>query len=222
MEDADLVLPVSTHLGNEIRESGIQLKNSAVLGNPVDTDFFSLRDKPLEVQKRILFVGRLDPFKGGLRTLKAFHKVKDDFPDYHLTLAGDGVEGDHIENYIRENQLQPRVEFLRKRLSRDEMRTLFHESSFLVFPSEFESFGLVAAEAMATGLPAVITDRTGPRDYSNEKNCIQVDPLQIERGIIEMISRLPEFRPTEVRSSIEDRYGIKAIGLCMKNEFQSL
>lgn len=209
MEKADLVMPVSTHLEKEILESGITPKRMAALGNPVDTDFFTLREKPLTATKRILFVGRLDPFKGGLRTLKAFQSIHVDFPEYSLTIAGDGVEGDAIESFIKENQLDHRVEFLRKQLTREEMRTLFHESTFLVFPSEFESFGLVAAEAMATGLPVVITDRTGPLDYSNSSNSIQIEPRQIEDGCKQMMSVINHLTPRVVGNTVRNSFGLQ-------------
>lgn len=204
MEKADLVMPVSHHLEKEILESGIKPKRMSVLGNPVDTDFFTLREKPLTATKRILFVGRLDPFKGGFRTLKAFDQIKNDYPEYRLTIAGDGVEGDAIESFIKENQLDHRVEFLRKQLTREEMRTLFHESTFLVFPSEFESFGLVAAEAMATGLPVVITDRTGPVDFSLKENSIQIHPHEIETGLSRCINNLTAFHPEEIREILAE------------------
>ncbi|MFN2429797.1 MAG: glycosyltransferase family 4 protein [Cryomorphaceae bacterium] len=207
MEKADLVMPVSSHLETEIRESGIQPKKTAVLGNPVDTDFFTLRTKPLSSAKRILFLGRLDPFKGGLRTLKAFGAVADQHPDYRLTIAGTGLEADEIETFIASNQLESRVEFLRKQLTREEMRSLFHDSSFLVFPSEFESFGLVAAEAMATGLPVVITDRTGPVDFSFDSNCIPVDPLNLEDGLRKMIKNLHQYDPVQIRAGIVNKFG---------------
>lgn len=219
MESADLIMPVSTHLEKEIRESGITPKRTAVLGNPVDTDFFTLRTTPLNAQKRILFVGRLDPFKGGLRTLKAFHQIKDDFPDYRLTIAGDGVEADEIEAYIRENQLDSRVEFLRKQLSREEMKTLFHDSSFLVFPSEFESFGLVAAEALATGLPVVITNRTGPIDYSTSENSIQIDPYNIQSGLTKMLNTFTGFNPDEIRHQLKEKYGLAKWSEKIQNTF---
>jgi glycosyltransferase involved in cell wall biosynthesis len=222
MEKADLVMPVSTHLEKEIRESGITPKMTTVLGNPVDTEFFSLRKIPLTATKRILFVGRLDPFKGGLRTLKAFDQIKDAHPDCRLTIAGDGVEADDIANFIRENQLDSRVEFLRKQLSREEMRTLFHESSFLVFPSEFESFGLVAAEAMSTGMPVLITNKTGPTDYSSEINSIQIDPRDIEPGLRKAIENLHVFSPSDIRNSIEIKFGAKKWAQRFQNTIQSL
>ncbi|MFT6848781.1 MAG: glycosyltransferase involved in cell wall biosynthesis [Cryomorphaceae bacterium] len=222
MEKADLLMPVSRHLEKEILESGIQPKRTAVFGNPVDTDFFTLRDKPLIAPKRILFVGRLDPFKGGLRALKAFNQIKNDYPNYRLTIAGDGLEGDVIEAFIEENQLDDRVEFLRKQLTRDDMLTLFHESTFLVFPSEFESFGLVAAEAMATGLPALITNKTGPLDYSASINSVQIEPEQIEKGLREMIDRIEDFYPEEVRSSIKENFGTSTFANKLKEAYHLL
>ncbi len=219
MEKADLVMPVSTHLEKEILESGIKPKRTVVLGNPVDTDFFALRKNPLTATKRILFLGRLDPFKGGLRTLKAFDQIKYDFPDYRLTIAGDGIEAKEINDFVEENQLHDRVEFLQKQLSREEMRDLFHESTFLVFPSEFESFGLVAAEAMATGLSVVITNRTGPADYSASVNSVQIEPSQIEKGLREMIDKIEGFNLEEVRSSIKEKFGISAFATKLKEAY---
>lgn len=222
MEKADLVMPVSHHLEQEILESGISPRRIAVLGNPVDTDFFTLRENPLTHAKRILFVGRLDPFKGGLRTLEAFNQIKNEHLEYRLTVAGDGVEGDAIEAFIEENQLDDRVEFLRKQLSREEMRTLFHESTFLVFPSEFESFGLVAAEAMATGLPVVISNKTGPLDYSSLVNSVQIELDQIEEGLREIIARSEDFNPLRVRLSIVENFGLAALSKKLKEAYPKL
>ena len=88
------------------------------------------------------------------------------------------------------------------------MLQLFHDSSFLVFPSEFESFGLVAAEAMSTGLPVVITNKTGPVDFSNSKNSIPIDPHDIEIGLKKMIEKLDLLNPTIIRESLDSAYGL--------------
>jgi glycosyltransferase involved in cell wall biosynthesis len=153
----------------------------------------------------------LDPFKGGLRTLKAFNEIMDEYPDFRLTLAGDGKEAPEIHDFIEKRDLSSRVEFIQKQLSRSEMRTLFHESSFLVFPSEFESFGLVAAEAMATGLPVLIADRTGPRDYSTSINSVTCDPLDLVNPMRTILSRRNTFSPSGIRESILIPFGTTAI-----------
>ena len=81
-----------------------------------------------------------------------------------------------------------------------------HESSFLVFPSEFESFGLVAAKAMAKGLPVVIMNLTGPSDYFTPKNSVPVDPHEIKPGLMDMIVSLNHFQPHEIRDGIMEGF----------------
>lgn len=221
MEQADLVMPVSHHLKNEILESGIRPSQIEVIGNPVDTEFFALRKKPLD-RKRILFLGRLDPFKGGLRTLKAFVNISGEFYDYRLTIAGHGVEAEAIEKFISQNELESKVDFINKQLTREEMRELFYEHSFLVFPSEFESFGLVAAEAMSTGLPVLITNQTGPRDFSNSDNSVQIDPKDIENGLKTILRQEKHFTPSKISQTILDTFGMKAFSKKLNQSYNSV
>ena len=212
LEHAAAILPVSNHLKQEMIDSGVKAKRWKVFGNPVDTAFFSLRKTSLASSRNILFLGRLDDFKGGLRTLKAFHNVADKISDFRLTIAGTGEESESISNYISENDLTDRVEFINQSFSREEMKALFHQASFLVFPSLFESFGLVAAEAMATGLPVIITDRTGPRDFTNSQVGIAINPESIEEigdAMIKMIGELEDFLSVDTRGFVEDEFGLE-------------
>ena len=90
---------------------------------------------------------------------------------------------------------------------------LFHWSSFLVLLSLFESFGLVAAEAMATGLPVVITNRTGPRDFTSAETAIAVNPESVEYigdGILQMIENLDDFDAAEIRRFVINGLGFEA------------
>jgi glycosyltransferase involved in cell wall biosynthesis len=224
METADAVLPVSHHLQKEILESGISPRKFKVLGNPVDTELFSLRPLSLASSKTILFIGRLDEFKGALRTLKAFHRVADRLPGYHLKIVGSGEEEKAIRAYIDQHKLQGRVQCENKGLNREEMRDEFHRAAFLVFPSLFESFGLVGAEAMATGLPVVISNRTGPVDYSTELNSITVNPDSTEdigRGITRMVDELNGFDPEKIRGCIQKMFGYRAYGEGLERCYKS-
>ena len=211
LERADAVLPVSQHLKKEILDSGIGMREVHVLGNPVDDFTFTLREGKLQSQKRILFVGRLDEFKGAMRVLKAFHSVSDSHSDWNLQIIGSGPEEIEIKKYISTHNLSSRVEFENSDYDRSQLNKLFHQASFLVFPSRFESFGLVAAEAMATGLPVLCTNKTGPLDYCTEPNSMLVAPDSLEdlsEGMIAMIENLDSFKPEEVRASITTRFGM--------------
>ncbi len=225
LENAAAVLPVSHHLAQEIDDSGIKPKRVIVAGNPVDTKLFSLRPKPLADSHTIVFIGRLDPFKGGLRTLHAFDRVRDRLNGYRLTIIGEGPEAGAIRAFIAEHNLEDRVDFQEQSLTRVEMRDVFHCASFLVFPSRFESFGLVAAEALATGLPVVITNRTGPRDFSTDDSTISVDPDSVDdiaRGMVEMAGRLGEFDSVKIRLTIEEGFGLNRYAEQMKTVYDQI
>jgi glycosyltransferase involved in cell wall biosynthesis len=65
----------------------------------------------------------------------------------------------------------------------------------------------VAAEAASTGLPVVLTDRTGPLDYGKRENSVRTSPFEIEPAMREMIEKLEFFDTVEVRNSITQLYG---------------
>lgn len=88
--------------------------------------------------------------------LKVFQKVNEVKPSL-LLLVGDGPERYHLEEMCRELNLCDRVKFLGK--VRDTQHVLEIADVF-VLPSETESFGLAALEAMAVGVP-VISSNTG-------------------------------------------------------------
>lgn len=202
LENADCVLPVSHHLAEEIANSGIAPRSMEVLPNPVDTDFFSLRKNPLDQEKLILFIGRLDAFKGALRTLQAFHGALHSLSDYSLLIAGEGEEAGPVADYIAQHGLEQRVRLEQGFFSRAQMRVFFHRASFLVYPSRFESFGLVGAEAMATGLPVIITNTTGPRDYFIPAAGIAVPPdavNEIGQAMQHLAGTLTRYNPAAIR-----------------------
>lgn len=102
-----------------------------------------------------LFVGRLAAEKGVTTLLEAWRKV----PSIDLKIRGEGP----LIDRVREQAADPRFQIeLIPRLDRQQLDALFHGARFLVWPSEgyYETFGMVAAEAFACGLP-VIASRIG-------------------------------------------------------------
>ncbi|WP_010173144.1 N-acetyl-alpha-D-glucosaminyl L-malate synthase BshA [Bacillus coahuilensis] len=75
-----------------------------------------------------------------------------------LLLVGDGPEYSSICKLVTELDLRNRVQFLGKQ---DNLAELYSLSDLLVLPSEKESFGLVALEAMACGIPCIGTNVGG-------------------------------------------------------------
>lgn len=103
-----------------------------------------------------LYIGRLDPEKGVLTLLQAWQQLKN----IPLKIRGDGRLLKETQDFIKKNHLES-VEIV-GRLSNEELITLIKGAMFLVWPSEgyYETFGLVAIEAFACGVP-VIASRLG-------------------------------------------------------------
>jgi glycosyltransferase involved in cell wall biosynthesis len=112
------------------------------------------RQKTSRLRDYALFVGRLSPEKG-VRTLLDAWKHSPSIP---LKIRGDG----QLLPLVKERAgADSRIEWI-PRLGEDALTRLFQQARFLVWPSEglYETFGLVAVEAFACGVP-VIASKTG-------------------------------------------------------------
>lgn len=124
-----------------------------VIPNPVDL--------PANMPARVpgppvlIAVGRLVPQKGFDLLLSAFSKIAEDFPDWTLTIRGEGDERNRIEELRDELGLRERV---RLPGITEKPGQWVDEGEIFVLSSRYESFGNVITEAMVAGLPIVSFD----------------------------------------------------------------
>lgn len=223
MENSAAVLPVSHDLERQIIESGIRPQNVRVLHNPVDTDLFTIRPE-IEKEKEILFVGRLEAYKGGLRIVKAFASIRAQIPGWKLKFIGDGPERKVIEEYIHAHQLEDDVQLMGQKIKR-EIAAALNRSSVFIFPSEHETFGLVVAEAMASGVPVVTANSSAFPEYVNTDHGKLVDPQSVEaisEGLLSLINGLGHYDPQILRNQIMERYSFRAFGTRLINLYKEL
>lgn len=121
----------------------------------------------------ILFVGRIEPLKGVetlIRAISEMHRngVLVKYPHYLAIIGGDpdaslekmNQEMLRLQNLCSELSIGDLVLFLGKR-SQDMLPYYYSAASILVVPSHYESFGMVALEAMACGTPVVASQVGG-------------------------------------------------------------
>lgn len=111
---------------------------------------------------KLLFLGRLHPVKDIPSVLKAVHILVHDGLDVELNIAGIGdsrYESD-LKKMIINMGIENRTHW---HGHVDEVRrnSMFSEASLFLLPSHHENFGLAAAEAMASGLPVILSDQVG-------------------------------------------------------------
>ena len=107
---------------------------------------------------QLLFLSRLDRKKGLDVLLPAFARVHSELPTSRLVIAGSGDSSyeKEIRALTKQHSLESCVEFVGF-VDGSQRLELLRSSSLFVLPSRDENFGLAVVEAMAVGLPVVVT-----------------------------------------------------------------
>ncbi len=157
-----------TTVSNSLKEDTLRLfnikKNIEVIYNFIDfekqvswTAEDCMRDTLADPDEKILaHVSNLRPVKRVLDVIRIFHQVQKKIPS-KLLVVGDGPDREKADLLANELGLKDKILFLGKS---DEIRKILCLTDLFLLPSETESFGLAALEAMAAHTP-VISSNTG-------------------------------------------------------------
>ena len=169
----DTVICANTDLANRLIDGGL----TKVVTNPmgVEAGIFSpaLRDERLRANllercglgpdaTLLLGVGRHAPEKRWPMVIDAVMAASYDRP-VGFVLVGDGRERKKIMRHAKGN---PHIHFLSPITNRVELAQLLASGDALIHGCEGETFGMVAAEARAAGLPLIAPDRGGVADHA--------------------------------------------------------
>lgn len=130
----------------------------------LDSELFS-PDPSIDRENIFLSIGRIQPQKGQLETLKFLNSFKEIETDFKCYFVG-GPSGSSGEEYllelkegVKDYSLDSYVEFLGN-LPQVDITSLLNRAKLLIHTSQYETFGLVAIEANSMGVP-VLTTNTG-------------------------------------------------------------
>jgi glycosyltransferase involved in cell wall biosynthesis len=167
-------------------------------------------------KRLILFLGRMHVKKGCDLLLRAFHLVLAGKPsaDLHLVMAGphDSAYGEEMQRLTRELSLEDRVTWTGM-LSGDLKWGAFYAAETFVLPSHQENFGVSVVEALACGLPVLISNKVNIwREVSEDgAGLVEDDDLP---GTVRLLERWLAFDGAE-----RERLGVRAKG-CFEERFQ--
>jgi D-inositol-3-phosphate glycosyltransferase len=171
-KEADVIVSASEHEKRALIDIyGAPAERIAVVPCGVDLARFHPIDKDaarrslgLNGERMVLFVGRMEPLKGIEVLLSAAARL-DDNPAFRvLVVGGDnhrnaGDELTHLKSLSADLGIADRVSFTGP-VGHDVLPLYYSAADVCVVPSYYESFGLVALEAMACGTP-VVASRVG-------------------------------------------------------------
>jgi N-acetyl-alpha-D-glucosaminyl L-malate synthase BshA len=162
IDESDGVTAISSHLRERTRENLGITREIEVIRNFVNCDFY-VRNPELVAQQRprfarpgeslLVHLSNFRPVKRVLDVIETFARVSRVLPA-RLLMIGDGPERSAAEFLAMRLGVGDRVDFVGKQENVNELLPL---SDLMLMPSEMESFGLAALEAMACRVPAVAT-----------------------------------------------------------------
>ncbi|MBI2874325.1 MAG: N-acetyl-alpha-D-glucosaminyl L-malate synthase BshA [Firmicutes bacterium] len=163
MEKSGALTAVSQSLREQTLETFGLEREIHVIPNFIDPEEFQrreqpgLRDRLAPPEARILvYVSNFRPVKRAVDAVKIFHQISREIPA-KLLMIGDGVERAAAAKTASRLGLKDQVLFLGQQ---DNVVPLLSAADLILVPSELESFGLAALEAMACQVP-VIASRVG-------------------------------------------------------------
>lgn len=114
----------------------------------------------------VLCVANFRREKGHEVLLRALARVIVEFPSVRLRLVGDGPRASNLNKLAKNLGLTAHVEWAG---AVENVWLHYAEASLFVMPSRTEQLGIAVLEAMAAGLPVIVSDVGGMRDLVNEK-----------------------------------------------------
>ncbi len=156
-----------------------------------------VREKLKLPPRFILFVGRLVPKEGVFNLLEAYAKLESGLrSEAGLVFAGDGVSREEL---VRQSKrINPGLVCLNGFAQREDLAAIYALADALVLPTHTDAWGLVVNEAMACGLPIIVSSVAGcSADLVEDGwNCYVVPPKDSEKlsVVIDSLLRQPELK----------------------------
>jgi N-acetyl-alpha-D-glucosaminyl L-malate synthase BshA len=193
INESDAVTAVSKDLIRETRDALGIIRPIDLVYNFVDKRVYYPRgcnilrgDYAKPHEKIIMHISNFRPVKRVGDVIDIFARVNEKIPS-RLLLVGEGTELPKICNKVKELGLLDRVTFLGKQ---DEVAQVISLADIMLLPSEKESFGLVALEAMACGVPTVASNAGGIPELISHGNSGYLAPVGDTIQMSEYVLRL--------------------------------
>ena len=195
MTSSDVITISSQFEKNMISENyKIETSKMKLVKPGVDVEIF-VPNSEIKRENIFLSIGRIQEQKGQIDVIKFldnFRKVENNFMCYFIG-GPSGKSGteylEELKKVVIDLELESYVEFV-DIISQTKIRDLLNKSKLLIHTSKFETFGLVAAEALSMGVPVLTTNRGSLLEIiENNINGYQSENL-IDRNVNNFVKEL--------------------------------
>ncbi len=212
LQGASKVIAVSPKLAEDMAHFGVNAP--VIIPNVIDEDFFT--PSPTAVSSDVFnffTLALLSPQKGIDDLLQAIKKVVNQNTRVHFTIGGGGGLWAHYKAMAKSLEVEDHITWLGK-ITREEARSQYQRCHAFVLPSHGETFGVVYAEAIATGKPVIATPCGGPSCIVNDSNGLFAaigNPEDLAKQMLYMVENYAAYDAREIRKGFEQRFSKRAV-----------
>lgn len=175
--EAHNVIAVSNYeRGLVLKDFKIDADKIITIPNGLELAKFKKLKRASKDRQTILYVGRLEEYKGVQYTIRALPLLNENI---RLEIVGSGPYKESLLGLARKLGAEHRVDFYQS-LSQDELLHRYAEADIFVQLSRYEAYGITVAEALAAGTPCIVADATALSEWIDNKNCAGINyPIDI-------------------------------------------
>jgi glycosyltransferase involved in cell wall biosynthesis len=184
-ERSDAIIAVSRFTASQVEQFlGVESSRIHVIPHGVRIPVATApRERGAGDKRMVLFVGAIQRRKNVARLVKAFERMPK---GWRLTLAGatDGYEAATELRAVEESPRRPDID-VPGYVPAAELASLYRRASIFAFPSLEEGFGIPVLEAMAHGVPVIVSGTSALPEAAGDA-AILVDPVNIDQLAAEL------------------------------------
>jgi glycosyltransferase involved in cell wall biosynthesis len=172
-----------------VKHFKVDVAKVSVIPNGVDLEEFRSLEKirrSNRLHRRILYVGRLEKYKGVQYLVHALPKLDSEI---FLEVVGKGPYRKSLVRLARRLKVDDRIRFFQD-LPRKRLLHKYAEADLFALLSKYEAYGISVAEALASGTPCIVANTSALREFVDNENCFGIDyPVDVE-GLAELTRKI--------------------------------
>lgn len=196
-----------------------------VIPNVIDTTGETGQEQINQKKRKIVHISLLCKQKNILTILSTLKSILGERDDFEFHIIGDGQDRKKLEQLAQDLGLLNTYVFFHGMLSNEEVYRFLASSDFLITNSNYETFSVATAEALACGVPVIATRCGGPEDYVNEQVGILIEPgnsKQLKEAILHMLDNCDKYDKQEIREYAIAKFNSEVIGKSFYEVYKSI
>ena len=168
-----------------VKEKTIKIPNGLNL-----SEFENLkRHKNGNKEKMLLYVGRLEEYKGVQYIIQSLPELQD----FRLRIVGKGPYKDELHGIAKRIGVAERIEWL-KDISRRELLECYADADLFLMLSSHEAYGITVAEALASGTLCIVVKGSALEEFVDGINCIGIEWPPTKEKIIKVLQGIEKVK----------------------------